>query len=1230
MISRPNNNYHHLAQLDLNDKTLSERLAAISFADWQAAKACLERIERVSQAGPLFAVSLPALLHALSEAAHPDRVLVSLERFMRNVPDRPALTRQLAEDPRAVELLVTILAGSQFLTEILLRNPEYFTRLSQRQRLARQKSSAEFYQEAWEVIAPLVENETPAAQATTDAFDALRRFQRWQLLRLGAYDLLGLLDIPTVTRQLSNLADSLVQICLHLVAPQSQSDPAEFVVLGMGKLGGRELNYSSDIDLLFLSAESGPAYRPLGQRLIEALTKVTTEGFLYRVDMRLRPWGSTGPLVTSLKSYISYLTQQARLWERQALLKARPIAGNKALGGEFLCQIKPLLFEAEAEKVRSDVRAMKERIETELRRRGRKWGEVKLGEGSIRDVEFVTQYLQLAHGRENPDLHSANTLTALTRLFQSGFLNADAYRILSTGYTFLRPVEHYLQMMRHQQTHTLPDDPEALDHLARRLGFRGTEAGAEFVERYQQHVAAIRTVYRQHFDDEQLERSNNPVTPVKDHLARMSRSYAETFSQAEIEHHSELMSRLNDENLIEVEAVPLGEGRWRITIVGYDYLGELSLICGLMVVYRLNILDGQVFTYHTLNASVDKVKHQEARRKIVDVFTVRPIVDNDHPKSEPLTDAFWKRYGDDLENQLRRLEAGEQETAQRDLINRFANVLRSNTEITTTPLYQIDIRIDIEADDRYTILSIDTPDTAGFLYEFANALALNGVYIARVSIETIGNRVQDILYVADARGRKITTGQKLFELRVATVLVKHFTHLLPQAPNPAAALIHFRAFLGQLFTRPDWPNEIATLIRPEVLDALARLLGVSDFLWNDFLRMQYTNLFPVIRDVEQLAQAKTKRQLQAELEAIMQFAPDEPAQRQSLNEFKDREMFRIDMRHIMGHTTEYGQFSGELSDLAEVVMTVAYDLCCRQLQRQYGEPRQENGQLCPMAVCALGKFGGCELGFASDIELMFIFDGAGQTSGPEVILSNLFYEKLVQLIQNTIQAKREGIFELDLRLRPYGQSGRLAVPLDSFRRYFAPDGPAWDYERQALVKLRPIAGDMTLGEQIVALRDRLIYTGKPFDVAAMRGMRERQVRHLVTAGTINAKFSPGGLVDIEYLGQGLQITHGHDNPALRVTNTRAALAALREAHIISQEVYDQLYEAYNFLRRLINALRMVRGNAKDLTVPLPESEEFAFLARRLNGNTDSSQLYDKLTHHISTVQMLSQRLLVGD
>jgi glutamate-ammonia-ligase adenylyltransferase len=1098
-----------------------------------------------------------------------------------------------------------------------------------------------------------------------------------------------------------------VRACLAIAEAGTGRSSEGFVVLGMGKLGGSELNYSSDVDLLFLAASNPTAYLRLGERLIDALTRVTAEGFLYRVDMRLRPWGQVGALVSSLDGYDAYLHKNARQWEKQALLKARPIAGDERVGEAFLRRVVPLVYTqgdtaAAAAAVRDSVRAMKERTEAHLRRQGREWGEVKLGQGSIRDAEFVAQYLQLVHGAGQPAVRSRTTLDALERLASYGYLAPDERRTLEGGYVFLRTIEHYLQMMHYRQTHTLPDDVPALLRLAQRLGFQGEGAGQAFVARYEEHRAAIRAVYERYLGSEEMDQSSpeNAASQtsgdpqpadLSDHVARMDPSYSTVFSESEILRHATLAARLDADtwsadtwsadqasvdtgHLVEVEAAPLDDGRWRVTIVAFDYPGELSLICGLLYVYGMSILDGHVFTYEPeeagrrdgafppqgrddraptlslyrrsrgrtrLGRSIERPI--PARRKIVDVFTVEPV-------GQEVTAGTWVRYGDDLVGLLRLMQAGQASEAPGELAKRVAATLREMQGPQAT-LYPVGIEIDNDLSDRYTVLRIDAPDTVGFLYEFTNALALRRVYIARVTVASVGDRAQDILYVTDANGQKITDPDRQRELRAATVLIKHFTHLLPHSPNPEAAMLRFRQFIAQLFQRPDWPDELASLDRPEVLDALARLLGVSEFLWDDFLRMQYANLFPVVRDVDALETAKSRAQLQAELEAELNPVHDGPQPldadriiadgrsvgaggasgaapwRTTLNAFKDREMFRIDMRHIMGHTPEFGDFAHELTDLAEVVVNAAYHLCHEDLRAVHGAPMLEDGAPSEMSVCALGKCGGRELGFASDIELMFVYDGNGRTTGPQAITTAEFYERLVQEFVRTIQAKREGIFEIDLQLRPYGKAGSMAVSLEAFRRYFAPEGPAWAYERQALVKLRPIAGNPGLGEYVAGLRDRYVYTGQPFDVTAMRAMRERQVRHLVAGGTFNAKYSPGALVDVEYLVQGLQITYGREDPRLRMCNIREAMAALAEAGVLSPDDYAQLRRAHTFLRWLIDGLRMVRGNAKDLTVPLADSEAFAFLARRLRYGSDVARLQQELEGYTAAVRELSARLL---
>ncbi|MCE1254479.1 MAG: glutamine synthetase adenylyltransferase, partial [Anaerolineae bacterium] len=1200
-------------------------LTRAGFKDWQTAWRLLKRLGRDDKKRLSLAEILPDLLLYISGAAGADRVLVYFDRFAGSLSQPESFYHYLKEHPRAIEIMVTLFSNSQFLSEILLRKPEYLQWITEHKNLYRPKRLEALYQETLNVAGEF--------KSLPEQMDALRRFQRRELLRIGLCDLLDQFDLTAATRQLSHLADSILRVSLHLAAQElnvtlnEKGAPVGFAVIAMGKLGGRELNYSSDIDLIFVCDHDEDVYQRLGQKVIDSLTRVTAEGFLYRVDMRLRPWGHVGALVPAISSYLNYLKGPARLWEKQAMLKARWMAGDEQVSNDLIQQTGLLLYNFNPEVIRSEVAGMKQMTEDFLRQKGRTWGEVKLGQGSIRDIEFVVQYLQLSFGGKQPEIRNRNTLEALRRLVKYNLLPVDEFRLLTEGYTFLRTIEHHLQMMDYRQTYSLPAEPEALNDLALRLGFQGEAAGEQFVARYQQYSTAIRQVYLKYMESPEMETSSDhqSATPeIRHHIERMDPSYETVFSHQDIRRHAALAQKLDNEHLVMVEAVGLEDDFWRVTIVAYDYPGELSLICGLMFVYGFNIHDGNAFTYESPKPDNDKNSH----RKIVDVFTVKCT-------NRRLSREIWNQYALDLETLLKRMQSGQRQEARIDLAKRAAASLTGRKGLAA-PLYPIEIKIDNDSSEKYSLLRIDAMDTIGFLYELTNALAFNQVYIARMEIETSGNRINDILYVTGADGKKILSPTHQRELRAATVLIKHFTHLLPHSPDPESALLHFREFISQLFRHPDWPDELASLERSDVMEALAQLLGVSDFLWYDFLRMQHANLFPVVRDVDALQTAKPREQLQNELEIVLkevhngpQPPVDEAPWCNALNEFKDREMFRIDMRHILGHTKEFWEFSEELTDLTEVVINAALHLTSEDLRLVYGSPRLEDGELSQLSICALGKCGGREMGFASDIELMFIYSGNGKTDGPKVVSNGEFFEKVVENFVKTIRARREGIFQVDLQLRPYGKAGNLSISLESFRRYFVPGGAAWSYERQALVRLRPIAGDEVLGQRVAALRDAYIYNGEPFDVVAMRGMRERQIRHLVKVGTFNPKYSPGGLVDIEYLVQGLQITHGASDPELRCTNTRAGMAALSNAGFLPEEDYTHLRKAHTFLRWLIDSLRVVAGNAKDLVVPPEDSEEFAFLARRLRYGDNINLLSQDMKQHTAYVQEVNRRLLGG-
>lgn len=1178
----------------ISEAEIRDVLAPIEFHDWQLAWARLDGLTRDPEGRAALTAALPMLLSALTDAATPDNSMLNLDRLVRKVDDPVTLLRFLAENPRAVEVLVKLFVNSQFFTEILLRNPEYLERLTSHKRLSEFKSRDDFREEATRA--------TAAGSTFPEQLDALRRFQQWELMRIGACDSFGLLDFKSVTVQLSLLADSLVQSALDLVARKLQLDVSDFTVIALGKLGGEELNYSSDIDLVFVSADSAERYWEFGQRVIRAIMDTTAEGFLYRVDMRLRPWGQSGPLVSTAESYLDYLRKNSALWERQALLKARPIAGNLENGRALLKQAELLIFEGSIEEARANVLSMKQKIEAGLQRKGRTFGEIKSGKGSIRDIEFVTQFLQIKHGRSEPSIRSFNTLDGLVRLADRSLIQPGEYQQLSTAYKFLRTIEHALQLLHYRQAHSLPTDQRELSYLARRLDFPTSEA---FLDNYQRHATAVRAIYHWYIESGESVGpvGSGPIRKRPKYASVMEAAYSRIFTESDMARHALLLDRLSTDNPIEIEVRPEQSSRIELTVCGFDEKGDLAMICGLFFAYGFNIAHGNVFTadqaFEARDASNPTSQRRPVRPTFVDVFTLEP--------PDGYDSTVWDAYRDELVELVQKSAAGRLREAQAAIARRVAVALR-NTPPTPLTFLPVDISLNNEQSERFTVLNINTRDTPGFLYELSNSLSLLGFDIRRVVLTSIGDRAVDTLFVAGPDGKKITDDRRQARLRAAVVFVKHFMHLVPQSPNPEKALLHFGQFLEQLLERDDWGDELASLDRDRELKALTRLLGASDFLWEDFLRLQHDNLFPVLRDVEHLEERKSRQLLETELAGILADDADTSDWQSRLNAYKDREMFRVDMRHIGGQITEFGQFSDELSDVADVVVEGAFNACLHDLAEKRGEPLDRDGKPVPFAVFALGKAGGRELGFASDIELMFVYGSRSKTSESIELSCADFFVRHVENFAATIDARRKGVFEIDLRLRPYGNAGPLAVSLTAFESYFAPSGPAWPYERQALVKLRYVAGSKELDKQVTDLRDRFVYTGEPFDLSAMRAMRESQVRQLVQAGSWNAKLSPGGLVDCEYLVQGLQMSHGHADTLLRRTNSLSALNALRNGGFITEQDRATLGECYIFLRQLIDALRMVRGDARDLAVPDTGSDEFDYLARRLGYSTNPEEL----------------------
>ena len=433
---------------------------------------------------PLFAAQLHSVLPRCPD---PDMALTNLERFVAACPTPDATLRDLIGHPRTTEVLVQLFSTSQHFSELIIRDPPLLDWLrGGAQRRDREALIAELWAEA-------VDARDEASERMV-----LRRFCRHEILRIGYDDIVRGAPLEVITSDLSQLADSCVEVACRLARRRAEArhgvpsghkgKPARFVVLAMGKLGGEELNYSSDIDLIFLydveGQTSGPRlvsnaefFARMGGDVVRLLSDHTALGRAYRVDMRLRPEGDQGALARSLAATLGYYETSGRTWERQALIKCRAVAGDLDLGRTFLDAITPFVYRRYLSGAEiSEIKAMKRRIEQRTVSAGTAEFEVKTGRGGIRDVEFVVQFLQLLHGGQYPQVRHPNTLRGIARLEQVGCLTPEESSFMEDTYRFLRQVEHRLQTMFDRQTHEMPRDLEELRILAIRMGYSPTSA----------------------------------------------------------------------------------------------------------------------------------------------------------------------------------------------------------------------------------------------------------------------------------------------------------------------------------------------------------------------------------------------------------------------------------------------------------------------------------------------------------------------------------------------------------------------------------------------------------------------------------------------------------------------------------------------------------------------------------------------------------------------------------
>jgi glutamate-ammonia-ligase adenylyltransferase len=462
-----------------------------------------------------------ALLAEVLATPDPDQALSHLADFAAALQAPAPYFRLLHEHRRVARLLLSLFGTSDFLSKRFLRHPELIDQLLREGQVVLAKDPATFREEITARLA-LVPSDLPIDERLERRLGELRRYKDEEVLRIAMLDIAGSITLAAVSEQLSDLAERLLQAALALAEEEAREKgrlPAgALCVIAMGKLGGRELGYHSDLDLVFLyRAEEAPGtagesqsqlhqlHARLAQRFLSFLQMPLREGLLYKIDTRLRPSGNQGALVTSAAGFARYHLgaegsphTRSQLWERQALLRARFVAGDEELWEDVRRRvIGPVVTEASPDRaaLAAEVRRMRERMETEIGRESTKGKNPKVGRGGIVDIEFAVQFLQLAHGGTTPSVLTPSTPTALRRLREAGLLRDAQYQALLQGYEFHRRLAMRMRIVHDFSIDWLPADRRAVAQLARRLGYHGEDPGARLTADYERNADAVRRAF---------------------------------------------------------------------------------------------------------------------------------------------------------------------------------------------------------------------------------------------------------------------------------------------------------------------------------------------------------------------------------------------------------------------------------------------------------------------------------------------------------------------------------------------------------------------------------------------------------------------------------------------------------------------------------------------------------------------------------------------------------------
>jgi len=504
---------------EIDAEDAAQRVAALGFTAPAEALAALRLIRdgapharATAESRRALATLAPALLTAVRRTAAPDRALAHRVEILTRVGARRTLLALLEENKATLELLVTLFATSDYLARALLSHPELIDTLVRADQAVDTKTRDGFARGLDSLLAQATDFE--------ERLDVLRRFRNDEFLRIGSHDVAGQLHYEAVGAQLSTLAEVCLQGAYDVaLAERTQRyvppPGLALAVVALGKLGSCELNYHSDLDLIFVygpvsaddtapadaEADAGAAqefFARLAQMLLLVLQLATREGYVYKIDTRLRPSGRSGPLVTSVDGFAHYHAESSAVWERQALIRARVVCGPEPLARRIEGIVERFVYgRGLAEDELAEIARLRARMESELARENDRYVNLKVGRGGLVDIEFVAQTLALAHGHERPELRRRGTRALLGAAGDAGLLDADDRALLATAWSFLRGLESRLRIEGEHPIERVAREPTHLVGAARRMGFSGSgeTAGQRLLKELDRHRDRVRDVY---------------------------------------------------------------------------------------------------------------------------------------------------------------------------------------------------------------------------------------------------------------------------------------------------------------------------------------------------------------------------------------------------------------------------------------------------------------------------------------------------------------------------------------------------------------------------------------------------------------------------------------------------------------------------------------------------------------------------------------------------------------